>query len=482
MTVANASFQVDSRRLAAYLSAQRWFGGKGRRIVGVAVSDAIPVRWHVSRAQFIVARAKVSTELGTEFYQLFLTEGGELTDALEKPEFTRGLADAFQTGASFAGDGVRWIVQSETRTPLVVPPNAAIRVSKTEQTNSSVVLGDEAILKLFRKLESGVHPDVEVTRFLTSERRFAHVPALLGTIRFETADGIAVAGMMQELVPGARDGWSYALECASPYLRATDESAVLPFEKDAMQLGGVTRALHEALASGSAGSEFELDAADVDDVVLWTRKTREMIEESLAALDRALSEGRVPKEQRVASRVLVRRRTQFLGWLGEMTAGIAADAGGNARVHGDYHLGQVLRSAAGEFLVIDFEGEPARPLQERRARQSPLRDVAGMLRSFAYAAAAGARPPTEGHRPLASGDHAASRSGRWELAIRNAFLEGYFARNDGNAALLPRARDNSARLIALFEAEKVFYELQYELDHRPDWIWIPLQGIAQLYA
>jgi maltose alpha-D-glucosyltransferase/alpha-amylase len=151
--------------------------------------------------------------------------------------------------------------------------------------------------------------------------------------------------------------------------------------------------------------------------------------------------------------------------IGALADAIGRDAGVNARTHGDYHLGQVLRSAAQRFLIIDFEGEPARPLAARRARSSPLRDVAGMLRSFAYAAATA---------------HDEARGVAWERAARDAFLRGYLTAAHDGQALFPRARENTDRLVALFEVEKVFYELQYELDHRPDWAWIPLRGLSRL--
>jgi maltose alpha-D-glucosyltransferase/alpha-amylase len=147
------------------------------------------------------------------------------------------------------------------------------------------------------------------------------------------------------------------------------------------------------------------------------------------------------------------------------------------RHHGDYHLGQVLRTVEGRWMIIDFEGEPSRPLEERRARHSPLRDVAGMLRSFAYAAASGAmRIGGLGRDPQVE-----ARSARWEREAREQFLGGYLAEHGAAAdALLPSTPTGTTALLALFEAEKLFYELGYELDNRPAWAWIPLRGIAKL--
>jgi maltokinase len=462
-----------SRELIEFMKSQRWFGDKGRDIRHASVEDVIPVDWPGSKKKFAVARAKVAHDQGTSTYQLFMpgAEGREPRadrDALRDPEFLRGLADAWRQGASFEGKGIRWIVQSLSKSPLVVPPQATITVSGTEQTNSSVILNQEAILKLFRKIEPGEHPDVEVTKFLTIDRKFVHVPALLGTIRFEDRNDVTVAGMLQEFVPGAVDGWNYVLEL--------QRRSPMSIEKDAEQLGAVTRALHEELASGEKGSEFDLRPATAADVGRWRVIAARTIERSLAALDHPSIPAGVAHEARTL-RESALRVTARLAQLGE----VGTDAGANTRTHGDLHLGQTLRSAAGQFLVIDFEGEPIRPLSDRRARNSPLRDVAGMLRSFSYAAAFGfrssvfsrSRRPTEDQKPTADG---------WESAARTAFLAGYFAETGGVPGLLPRTRANADKLIAMFEMEKAFYELQYELDHRPDWVWVPLRGISRLMA
>jgi trehalose synthase-fused probable maltokinase len=463
----------QSRALIEFMKSQRWFGDKGRDIRHASVEDVIPVEWPGSKKTFAVARAKVAHDQGASTYQLFTpgAKGREPEadqDALRDPEFLRGLADAWRQGATFEGKGVRWIVQSLSKSPLVVPPHGKISVSATEQTNSSIILNDEAILKLFRKIEPGEHPDVEVTQFLTIDRKFVHVPALLGTIRFEDRNGVTVAGMLQEFVPGAVDGWTHVL--------AQQRQPGSPIEKEAEQLGAVTRALHEELASGDPGSEFDLRPATAADVGRWRVAAARTIERSLATIDHGTMKAGVAEEAR-AIREDALRITARLAQLGD----IGTDAGANTRTHGDLHLGQTLRSSAGQFLVIDFEGEPTRPLRDRRARNSPLRDVAGMLRSFSYAAAVGSRHSALGGRAvLAEGRESKAES--WENSARAAFLRGYFSETKGLKGLLPRSRDNAERLIRMFELEKAFYELQYELDHRPDWVWVPLRGITQLLA
>lgn len=469
MTTAGPS--LDAATLLAFLRDKRWFGDRTRELRGASVRDEVAVTWPGSATRYAVLRVDVETERGTSTYQLFTGPDAQvLTDALEDADFRRGLVDAFAEGLVFERERTRWELQAEGTRPLVVPPAAAIRLSRAEQSNSSLVVDGLAILKIFRRLEPGIHPDVEITRFLTLERRFVHVPVLLGTIRFTDGQGVTVAGMLQELVPGAVDGWTYALTVSRGWLAGAGDGQP-PFARDARQLGEVTRALHETLGSGDAGSAFDARPVSDADLDTWLARTLAMIDRADASLRQALPAGRVPAAHRELAETVARSIASIRARIPAMSAAIGADRGRLTRTHGDYHLGQVIRSAAGQFFVIDFEGEPARPLHERRAHQSPLRDVAGMLRSFAYAAAVGSAE---------AGATAAPRATAWETQARDAFLGAYFQAGDTSHGLLPTDGARARRLVSLFEMEKVFYELQYELDHRPDWVWVPLSAIAQL--
>ena len=434
--------------LLEYLGGRRWFGEKGARIRGARIADSIPVTWRDSSERFVVARARVEGDIPA-YYQLFLRDGdASYTDALEDETFRRGLVDAFAAGCTFDHAGLRWVIQSETDAPFKVPADARIRPGSAEQSNTSLFVGSQAVLKLFRKVAPGVHPDIEVTRFLTIERRFLHAPALLGSIHFIDAQGPWAAGMLQELVPGAVDAWSHALECARPWFASGAPEDAIPFSGEAERLGAITREMHDALASGDKGSPFERLDADARDLDAWAAS-------AVATMRRAMKSAKREADADAMESAIR-----------DTVKGIERDAGAKIRVHGDYHLGQVLRSVTNAFLIVDFEGEPARPLEERRTPQSPLRDVAGMLRSFAYAAATlGKEQPGHG--------------ARWEQAMREAFLRGYFG-TDSERDVIPRSRANADRLIRLFEVEKAFYELQYEIDHRPDWAWIPLRAIETL--
>jgi maltose alpha-D-glucosyltransferase/alpha-amylase len=352
------------------------------------------------------------------------------------------------------------------------------KVGSAEQSNTSIIYGDRAILKLFRRLEVGENPDVEIGRFLTTKTKFRGTPSLLGTIRLDSANGSSVSGILQEFVVGSRDAWAYALESARQTFAAPeDREPATAFADEARSLGRVTRELHDALASDPADPEFAPQPATPDDVARWAAATKRSIEEGLTLLEARMAGASASNEAMAAARVLLRRRAEFPRLVEEIEATVRSDAGARVRHHGDYHLGQVLRTPDGAFMIIDFEGEPARPLSERRARNCALRDVAGMLRSFAYAAAtAASEPGLSVPRGIVE-----IRAGRWQRDVRKAFMNGYLSGSSASSPrFLPTQRAAIASLAALFEIEKVFYELKYELNNRPDWVWIPLRGIARL--
>jgi len=487
--VARAIESITSDELVRYLANQRWFAAKGAVADGARIADVVVLPWGDGR--FAVARAVVDVGGVEQAYQLTLAARDQaprdvaaraalrpgLYDATHDEEFRSGLAAALSQGASAASDTARWVAapaESAGTTTL----DARSTVGAAEQSNTSIVFGDAAILKLFRMLKSGDNPDVEVTDFLTSRAGFPHTPRLLGSIEYVVGDRRFVAGMLQEYLPGSSDAWSFALERGRAYFDAPiDRDPPNAFVADAKRLGAITRELHEALASDDDDPAFAADAATPEDVDRWAHRTQQSIRDALALLAKQLEAGTVPKERVAEATALVSRRDHFLGWINEIDDNIGDDLGMCTRVHGDYHLGQVLRTASDDFMVIDFEGEPSRSIDERREKTSPLRDVAGMLRSFAYAAATLAMAATHidpRTREL--------RVARWERDVRNAFLDGYLAARDDDAPdVLPEDEANVRWLIALFEAEKAFYELSYELNNRPAWAWIPMRGISKVF-
>jgi maltokinase len=288
-----------------------------------------------------------------------------------------------------------------------------------------------------------VNPELELLRFLT-ERGFPHIAALAGWYEFEGRFIDATLGILQEFLAGARDGWELALEEVG-----TDPDGLLTRLRS---LGQVTGELHTALGSDNGNPDFAPDEPSQEALSLLTADVDEQIERIFIDLPETDALGPIAGRGQD-----VREKLQALSHIG---------AGGRViRTHGDYHLGQTMLSDRG-WVILDFEGEPARPLPERRLKRSPLRDVAGMLRSFSYV--------TAGARLLRGFDVPDG----WEDRARDAFLEGYFDRAE--PSLLPPGEAPTRQLLAVFELEKAVYELRYELNNRPDWVGIPVAGILRL--
>ncbi len=490
---------LESNALRAYLGGRRWFGAKGRAMRSVEVEAAIPVTWDsapreryaiallrlelqdgtVLRYQLPVATVQVTDPLAEQALALVDSDGSQthaVIDATLIPAFRRGLGSAFRTGAEFTAAGRTWRIEPVGDAGVELPDES--RVVGTEQSNTSMIYGAHAICKLFRRLEPGENPDVEISRFLSTRTGFRNTPHLIGVMHLEGAEGRSVAGMLSRFQPESQDAWAYAVARVNAYLGAEEEGqGVNAFASDARELGAVTRALHEALSSDENDPEFAPAFATDEDVERWTESALALLADGMTML--ASRVDTLESQSQAHARALVKRRAELENHMRGLSDRVidSGDPGMRIRYHGDYHLGQVLRTREGRWMIIDFEGEPARPLEERRARHSPLRDVAGMMRSFAYAAATGAmNTGGVGRDPKVE-----IRAARWEREVREYFMSGYLAGAGAAAdALLPATADGTAALLELLEAEKLFYELGYELDNRPAWTWIPLRGIAKL--
>jgi trehalose synthase-fused probable maltokinase len=490
---------LGGRALLAYLGRQRWFGAKGAVPSAARVVDVVPLPWDdgalaiaivdvdlpagTARYQMPLAMrrvdaSKLSANASTVVARVHAADGdASLFDALYDPVFQQQLGQAFAIEASFESpNGGRWSVERISKNAPSMPAGSAVRVGSAEQSNSALIFDRSAFLKLFRKLEGGVQPDVEVIRFLNLDAGFHNVPALFGTITYRDATAAAVAGMLQEFLPESRDAWDYILGAtkANPASAATAPDIEL--------LGRVTRELHDALSGDAArrNTDFAPLRAAAVDVERWAQRTKEMIRQATTLLERQRAAGKLAEERAVEAEALVRRRDHYLAWIEEVADLVGDDAGAKIRIHGDYHLGQVLRTKSDSFVIIDFEGEPTRALAERREKTSPLRDVAGMLRSLAYAAATLVQPGDKGKSDARSVAERELIAGRWERDARASFLRGYTGQMKDDAGLLPVDPKRFDALLSLFEAERTFYELGYELNHRPGWEWIPMRGISRL--
>jgi maltokinase len=400
---------------------------------------------HAGEPELFVELVEIGFDTGThETYQL-LTSGDEL-DALAEPRHVRDLVHMMRSGAVVrAEEGVLEFRALAGFASLGTELTNA-RLISSEQSNTSIVFDEELILKFFRRLEPGVNAELELLRFLT-ERGFANIAQLGGWYAYIGRPLNTTLGVLQEFVRDALDGWELALD----ELEREPERFLTRLKR----LGQVTGAMHAVLGSDSTDPTFAPEDPSAEALALLTATVDEEIgrifvelPEDAEALDPIRGRGEEVRE----SLALLSHAGSF---------------GKTIRTHGDLHLGQTLWSeASGDWVIIDFEGEPARSLAERRRKRSPLRDVAGMLRSFAYAVSAveilrGAAAP-EG----------------WEERAREEFIAGYHETVD--PALLPAGDTAFERLLMVFELEKAVYELRYELDNRPDWVAIPVAGIKRL--
>ncbi|HTB96052.1 MAG TPA: maltose alpha-D-glucosyltransferase [Terracidiphilus sp.] len=407
-----------------------------------------------------------------------------------------------------AGDATSSAGRLDARASLILgqplqSPHYPSRLGTAEQSNTSVIYGTSLILKLFRRLQPGENPDVEIGRYLTEVARFPRIPRLHGEVSLtpQGAERITLA-MLQELIPNEGDGWSWFLSQLESFLESVAQltppviertghllmdavgAPTMPQDADlavdaAALLGKRTAELHLALGGQVSDPAFAPEEFDKESVASDALRVEEQVctafqtlKSKLPELDEATAEA--------AIQVLGRRQQLIQRCRSLVSAGVG---GRRIRIHGDLHLGQVLRTlksteGTGDFVFLDFEGEPAKPLAERRKKQSPLRDVAGMLRSFSYAAQSGANEPME--RAAGKGRAAIGQwASHWGSLASASFLRGYqeviFQRPD----LLP-ANDAAQAMLEAYLLEKAAYELAYELNNRPSWVHIPLAGILAL--
>lgn len=427
------------------------------------------------------------------------SEARVLYDASADESFRIALLKMIADGGSTAGSGEDALVGERTSAlDASALEAAASKVGSAEQSNTSIIFGEAAILKLFRRLSPGQNPEVEITRFLTETAHFQNIPAYLGDLQRKSDGG--TAAVLQAFAANEGDGWTWTLGelgryyeeiAGSPPPASVGSPAAMGSTTkvspeaqeyaglylDAAQLlGRRTAELHLALATPAGNAAFAPEEYDGEGLAMERERIEQQVNGALATLERTLA----TSEQEMAPGVSQEARDllQQRGSLKELLAGLNGDPaqfGQRIRIHGDYHLGQLLR-AKNDFLIVDFEGEPARLLEERRRKQSPLRDVAGMLRSFSYAANSALSKHAQ--RLPEHGSNVRLWAKLWERSISTEFLRGY-RETMGMSALLPAGEKADLFLRALL-LEKACYELAYELNNRPSWVHIPLAGIREL--
>jgi trehalose synthase-fused probable maltokinase len=420
------------------LRAARWFGGKSRAIRDTRVLD----------------RARWADDAELRLVEVEYADGPPetyvLAERLEEPRVPRALLRQF-SGTQVATEAGGALIFRPTHLFDEIPLETTepIGVMRGEQSNTSIRFGDALILKLFRRLQFGPNPDVEVGWFLTEQGRFRGTPAVVGSLDYLSPHGQqASLALLQRFEPNRGDAWTTTLRRLRGVL---DHGEPMADSVDAMaRLAQTTAELHLALAGGSG--DFLAEPIGSQDLELW----RQAIHAEVQAATDALGRQNIVVD---APALLAR------------ADGIESLAGAlKTRHHGDYHLGQVLERDDGSFAIIDFEGEPSKPLSQRREKRSPLRDVAGMLRSFDYARNAALRA---GHE---SDARRARTADEWYRAARSVFLDAYErAIQQVTRDLLP---PDIVGPLAALELEKAAYEVLYELNNRPDWLPIPLAALT----
>jgi maltose alpha-D-glucosyltransferase / alpha-amylase len=514
--------QLEREALPNFLGTRRWFAAKGGEIERVEV---------VAQAEFdddglltllrVYVDDESSDESGPQLYFLPLAaaweEGadedgvsifmphalaklrrrarmGLLFDALADEQFCRGVVEAMGKDREVEiGEGRIHFSGTDVFGGLIGDgpvSELSVRRAEVEQTNSSVILGERLIMKAYRRLQKGTNPDLEIGRYLTEEVHFENTPPLAGAVEYTGPDGeTTTLGLLQGFVENQGDGWSYVLDYLGRYLEDRLVTSWSPEGEDdtdeeerraedaffaslVRTLGLRTGELHAAFAAPTDDPAFAPEPASPEEVAGWAEGVLAESRRTLDMLKRR--RGRLPEEAGPDADSLLELRRELTRRIKDVSRGGFGVV--KTRHHGDYHLGQVL-VVGNDFQIIDFEGEPARPLAERRRKHSPLRDVAGMLRSFNYAIrsalinlVADRAEPLERLEPWVN---------LWEERTRQAFLEGY-AEGARGAASYPDDEEHARALIELFTLEKALYEIRYELDNRPDWVVIPIRGVLDL--
>ncbi|MDH3252950.1 MAG: putative maltokinase, partial [Ignavibacteria bacterium] len=515
--------------LPSYLAGCRWFGAKARVIQQVRITDVVPIGPdpHIAYLLFLEVRY---TEGSNEMYLLPVSFGsgdgveklkeipqavimslkttngsGVLVDAVHnegfRAEMFRMLAKKRSVRAA-RGEVTAYPGEILKKKRAVSQQTDQSRVLKAEQSNTSILYGNEFFFKLYRRLDEGINPDLEMGRFLTEQAGFRNTPAYAGAIEYRrTGAEPMVLGVLQQLVPNEGDAWAFSLTSTGRYFESVlarrNEIGQVPVPPTSLVqlaaeetpaimqelIGGVylemirllgcrTAEMHLALASAPDDPRFAPEAFSLHyqrslyhSMRTLTKRVFELLKKNLKSLpDEVRSD--VQKIIGLEKEII----TRFSNLFGQKIPAM------KTRMHGDYHLGQVLFTG-NDFVIIDFEGEPARTIGERRLKRSPLRDVAGMIRSFHY--------PTYSYlfttNTISPEDRVALRvwADLWYKYVSGVFLKSYLA-TVGTAPFIPKGKNELELMLNAYLLEKAIYEVGYELNNRPGWVVIPVHGITYL--
>ena len=519
--------KLERKILPNYIKDCRWYGSKSRIIKTVQVKETIDVRHNNSESKWLILDLQYTEGL-SETYQLpvtfleihseddlryvdkraiicKLTVGeaeGILIDAVYEEGFRNALFINLQKGRKLKGSTGNLTFQTSAKADLKDDQEVNSKILSAEQSNTSIIYNGKYFMKLYRKIDNSINSDLEITRYLTDKVQFKYVPAYLGDIFLEHSNGsLTLLAMMQEAVPNQGDAWRYTKDSLQNYF---DRVLVLPktekapdisedistpihfaditpklqeliggiFAERISLLGKRTGEMHQALIAQPQDKDFEPEAFSLhyqrslySSLQSLTRGSFQSLKENLKNL---------PEEVRKEAQEVLSRKDEVLDAFKRIFDHKITTL--KIRLHGDYHLGQVLWTGR-DFMIIDFEGEPARAYSERRLKRSPVRDVAGMIRSLHYASYSTVLQ--EEYTNVRKEDDLKNWAEVWFQNVTKIYLQGYLDQVK-ETSLMPENEEDFKILLETFLLEKAVYELGYELNSRPDWVLIPLRGIKTI--
>jgi maltose alpha-D-glucosyltransferase/alpha-amylase len=501
--------QFETDTLPRFIEAQRWYADKGTPIERARIADHVV--WQEGKLSWVIALLDVVTASPSAVYFLPLALAWEerdeerlrnlataaiakirqqanvglMGDALADEAFCRAVITAIAKRREMAtAQGKLRFRPTAAFAELAGPDIDALPVARSQggSSNTVVVVGERMVLKAYRRLRDGASPELEMGLYLTEVVRFANCAALAGSIEYTGNDGKGrLLGLLQAYVVNQGDGWTNSLDYLRRHLethRTAPTSDALPVNAHAAYLLMVhtlakrTAELHQALATKTGNADFDPEPLIRMDIDGYLKRALNEARSALELLKASLD--LIPAAELGRANEVLTQQERITQRLESLAAEPAQ--GSKIRIHGDYHLGQVLVTR-NDFVIVDFEGEPGHSMEERRAKQSPLRDVAGMLRSFSYIEHSASRSVAHNESEL---DKLLPLSRAWASEVRSAFLSAYDT--EAQRTGLYGSLQPGHGLLGLFELEKALYELRYELGNRPTWVGIPLQGILECLA
>ncbi|HYG04020.1 MAG TPA: maltose alpha-D-glucosyltransferase [Chryseosolibacter sp.] len=519
---------LEKRVLLPYMMHRRWFGGKGRTIEHMRVVNHVTVPLHGNFAAFLMIEVSYQSGL-PDIYQLPITFGkeqlayklrdlcpqavlatmkvgkdeGVLYDALYGSDLQQAIIEFMAGNKVIQSENtqVRFFGNDALQTYYKSNEKIKPRVLSAEQSNTSIVYDSAFFLKLFRKIDRAINPDVEISQFLSTHTKFEFIPAFIGGIEWKHKDGSIILGMMQELVEANSDAWTYAMDRLEDYnefiLTEADHHSPtelrgdlvdpLPYEQIPVNtqqileapvaerirlLGQRTAEMHMALASSFEHPDFRPEEYSLHYQRSLYAGLQSLVRAAFHDLERNIH--KLSDDVRIEAKEVLGLKSEILNTFKNIYKRKIDVV--KIRIHGDYHLGQVLFTGK-DFVITDFEGEPAKSYSERRLKRSALRDVAGMIRSFHYAAYGSLYLSNQ----VRQEDIATLMpySELWFHYMSGIFMHAYLETAEGRS-FVPANKEDLRVLLNTFLLEKAIYELQYEINNRPDWVLIPIRGIKSI--